>query len=83
MRDEYIALLKKLCNNKDVLNIFSEVVLDSHRVKEQCYVDTGTYPTPRELLGKLQQDLANTKKAMKEIQGKDFGVEEEYINARK
>lgn len=77
IRPQYVELLRKFAYNKEVEALLVEVVLDNQRVKRQCYLETGSYPAPYDLLDKLHQDLANTKNLM------DYNDDDLYVEGVK
>lgn len=61
---EYIVLLDKFCNNKDLQNLLNKVIIDDIRETENIYLTTGKYPDKRNLFSKLISDLSTRKETM-------------------
>lgn len=59
--DRYQELLKKYCNDTDLLELINLCIIDNRRERELFYLSKGKYPDKRELIEKLRIDLLTLK----------------------
>lgn len=61
LRKDYIELLKKFCDDENLINLFQQCIIDNIREKEEFYSENKSYPEQRNLFDKLRADLETAK----------------------